>query len=370
MDKIVIYQFTDPTCIWCWGNEPTIRALDYLYGNKIDIEFIMGGLVEDINTLFEEDASNPYAIDNANARIHENWVAASKRHGMPISEGKVALYNQRYTSSFPQNIAYEAAKRINPQRAKHFLRRIREATFTEGKRTSQIDVLVELAAESGFSPAQFIDEYTYGGAQADFMQDRMMCQRNGITGFPSYLIKSQNTEIILGGYQNLTTFHKVIERLSDGHIKPKRVGPSLANVMEFVKRYQSVYPVEIEVAFGLDRARTDLMVDELIASGNILPTAIGDGRRLQPTAIAAKATKNSANKKPTTKSETDKVNNKTMEKKELKATAAKAENAATKSASAEKSATKATTEKCTTKGCGTSKEKGASTKKEKQTVKA
>jgi hypothetical protein len=198
----------------------------------------------------------------------------------------------------------------------------------------------------------------------------MMCQRNGITGFPSYLIKSQNTEIILGGYQNLTTFHKVIERLSDGHIKPKRVGPSLANVMEFVKRYQSVYPVEIEVAFGLDRARTDLMVDELIASGNILPTAIGDGRRLQPTAIAAKATKNSANKKPTTKSETDKVNNKTMEKKELKATAAKAENAATKSASAEKSATKATTEKCTTKGCGTSKEKGASTKKEKQTVKA
>jgi protein-disulfide isomerase-like protein with CxxC motif len=370
MDKIVIYQFTDPTCIWCWGNEPTIRALDYLYGNKIEIEFIMGGLVEDINTLFEKDASNPYAIDNANARIHENWVAASKRHGMPISEGKVALYNQRYTSSFPQNIAYEAAKRINPQRAKHLLRRIREATFTEGKRTSQIDVLVELAAESGFSPAQFIDEYTYGGAQADFMQDRMMCQRNGITGFPSYLIKSQNTEIILGGYQNLTTFHKVIERLSDGHIKPKRVGPSLANVMEFVKRYQSVYPVEIEVAFGLDRARTDLMVDELIASGNILPTAIGDGRRLQPTAIAAKATKNSANKKPTTKSETDKVNNKTMEKKELKATAAKAENAATKSASAEKSATKATTEKCTTKGCGTSKEKGASTKKEKQTVKA
>lgn len=365
MDKIVIYQFTDPTCIWCWGNEPTIRALEYLYGNKIDIEFIMGGLVEDINTLFEEDANTPYTIDNANARIRENWIAAAKRHGMPISEGKIALYNQRYTSSFPQNIAYEAAKRINPQKAKHFLRRIREATFTEGKRTSQIDVLVELAAESGFSPAQFIDEYTYGGAQADFMQDRMMCQRNGITGFPSYLIKSQNTEIILGGYQNLTTFHKVIERLSDGHIKPKRVGPSLANVMEFINRYKSVYPVEIEVAFGLDRARTDLMVDELIASGNILPTAIGGGRRLQPTAMASKAAKSIANKKPTTKSETDKVNNKTMEKKELKATASKAENVAT-----EKATPKATTEKCTTKGCGTSKAKGENSKKEKHTVKA
>ena len=369
MDKIIIYQFTDPTCIWCWGNEPTLRALDYLYGNKIDIEFIMGGLVEDINTLFEAEGNNPHAIENANARIQENWAAASKRHGMPIKEEKISLYTERYTSSFPQNIAYEAAKRINPQRAKHFLRRIREATFTEGKRTSQIDVLVELAAESGFSPAQFIDEYTYGGAQADFMQDRMMCQRNGITGFPSYLIKSQNTEIILGGYQNLTTFHKVIERLSDGHIKPKRVGPSLANVMEFINRYKSVYPVEIEVAFGLDRARTDLMVDELIASGNILPTAIGEGRRLQPTVMASKAVKSTANKKPTPKSESDKAKNKTMEKKELKATAAKAEHAATKSA-AEKSAPKASAEKCTTKGCGTSKAKGTTAKKEKQTVKA
>lgn len=374
MDKIIIYQFTDPTCIWCWGNEPTLRALDYLYGNKIDIEFIMGGLVEDINTLFEADGKKPHAIESANARIRENWVAAAKRHGMPIKEGDVALYTERYTSSFPQNIAYEAAKRINPQKAKHFLRRIREATFTEGKRTSQIDVLVELAAESGLNAAQFIDEYTYGGAQADFMQDRMMCRRNGITGFPSYLIQSQNTNIILGGYQNLTTFHNVIERLSGGSIKPKRVGPSLANVMEFINRYQSVYPVEIETAFGLDKPRTDLMTEELLASGSIIATPVGSGRRLMPSVIASSATNHSTKRKPTTKSEVkNEKNNKTMEKKELKATAkaAKVENTATKSATGKAaSATKPAGEKCTTGGCATSKSKTPTAKKEKQPVKA
>ena len=62
MNKITIYQFTDPTCIWCWGNEPVLRALDFLYGDKIAIEFIMGGLVEDITTLFDIEGPTDWVI--------------------------------------------------------------------------------------------------------------------------------------------------------------------------------------------------------------------------------------------------------------------------------------------------------------------
>lgn len=280
MSKITIYQFTDPTCIWCWGNEPVMRAIDYLYGDKVAIEFIMGGLVEDVTTLYDFEGSPSFVIERANARISEMWHSAAARHGMPVSKEHMSLYTPRYTSSFPQNIAYEAAKRIDKVKAKSFLRRIREATFTENKRTSQIDVLIDLATESGLDAAQFIDQYTYGCAQADFMQDRMKCRRNGITGFPSYLVKEGSTNIILGGYQNLATFQTVISRLSDGKIKPRRVGPSLANVMDFVKRYKSVYPVEIEVAFALDRARTNLMIAQLERERRVESIAIGDGCRL------------------------------------------------------------------------------------------
>ncbi|MBR4994709.1 MAG: DsbA family protein [Alistipes sp.] len=357
MERIRIYQFTDPTCIWCWGNEPAIRALDYLYGSKIDIEFIMGGLVEDIYTLYNIEGSRQHILDCANARITDTWRAASKCHAMPIREGAVALYNENYTSSFPQNIAYEAAKRIDRQKAKHFLRLLREATFTEGKRTSQIDVLIELAAKAGIDATQFIDAYTNGDAQADFLSDRMLCQRNGITGFPSYMIKYNDTSIILGGYQNLDTFHNIIARLSGGKVKPKKAGPSLANVREFINHYERVYPVEIETAFGLDKAATDLMISNLIEDGSVATTPIGQGQRLSLSGAYRTAQHNK------------KFNYKTMEKKELKTTATKAENAATKSA-AEKSATKASAEKCTTKGCGTSKPKATTAKKEKQTVKA
>ena len=289
MDKITIYQFTDPICVWCWGNEPVMRAIDFLYGGKVNIEYIMGGLVEDISTLYDITAPQNEIIQRANAIIAKNWAEASKRHGMPVVADNLHLFTERYPSSFPQNLAYEAAKQIDAQQAKLFLRLMREATFTQQRRTSQIDVLLDLATKAGFDATTFIDEYTTGRAQTSFNHDRMMCRRNGITGFPSYLIKNDDTNIIIGGYQNLGTFNTIISRLSSGKIRPRRIGPSLHNVMEFINKYKFVYPVEIEVVFGLDRHQTSLIVSELVSSSKLISEAVGNSYRLmQPTWHASK----------------------------------------------------------------------------------
>ena len=280
MNKIKIYQFTDPVCVWCWGNEPLIRALEYLYDNKIQIEYVMGGLVEDIKSLYELRGPTSSIIDRANQLIAENWLSASARHGMPVVTEHMSLFSERFPSSFPQNIAYEAAKHINPTKAKLLLRRIREATFTERRRTSQMDTLIELAVEVGFDAAQFINEYTTGTAQSEFMRERARCQRNGVTGFPSYLIKNDSTKIMLGGYQNLSTLHTIIHRLSDGKIKPRRLGPSQANIIDFMRRYQRAYPVEIEVTFSLNRQQTDLIIAQMVRSGKLTTKPVGDSIQL------------------------------------------------------------------------------------------
>ena len=119
MDKITIFQFTDPVCVWCWGNEPVMRAIDFLYGNNVGIEFIMGGLVEEISTLHDLQGPKSEVIERANQIMAENWLSASERHGMPGRVDRMALFSERYPSSFPQNIAYEAARRIDSERAKH-----------------------------------------------------------------------------------------------------------------------------------------------------------------------------------------------------------------------------------------------------------
>ena len=108
----------------------------------------------------------------------------------------------------------------------------------------------------------------------------MLCRRQGITGFPSYLIKNDDTEIIIGGYQNLNTFHTIIKRLSAGRIKPRRIGPSTANLIDFVKRYDSVYPVEVEILFALDRHQSEMLIKQLIASHKLAAESVGDSYRL------------------------------------------------------------------------------------------
>lgn len=276
MDKIFLYQFTDPTCVWCWGNEPELRVIEYLYGDKIEIRFITGGLVEDVCSLYDLEMTKPEIISEANRRIAEDWIAASAIHGMPIVATNMQLYTELYPSSFPQNIAYHAAKHIDPHLAKRFLRDIREATLTKSKRTSQIDILIELAAESDIDPVKFIDQLSYGNAQADFMHDRMKCRRHGITGFPSYLIKRADTYITLGGYQRLPTLQSAISRLSKGKCRPRRIGPSLANLSDFIKRYKSVYPKEIEVTFGIDSNQARLMIEELIQNNKICARRVGN----------------------------------------------------------------------------------------------
>ena len=276
MDKIFIYQFTDPTCVWSWGNEPELRAIEYLYGDRVQIRFITGGLVEDITTLFDIEGTKSQIIARANHLIAENWLAASAIHRMPVVTNDIQLYSEQYPSSFPQNIAYHAAKQLNPLAAKRFMRRMREATLTERQRTSQLDTLIELANESGLNSAEFINAYTQGNAQVDFISDRMKCRRNGITGFPSYIIKQGDTYITLGGYQKLASLQSAITRLSRGKIRPRRIGPSLANIVDFIKHFQRVYPREIEVAFSLDSNQTSLMLSSLLQSHKIHTTAVGD----------------------------------------------------------------------------------------------
>lgn len=42
---ITLLYFTDPICSSCWGTEPQLRRLKLEYGDAIDIQYHMGGLL-------------------------------------------------------------------------------------------------------------------------------------------------------------------------------------------------------------------------------------------------------------------------------------------------------------------------------------
>ena len=37
-NKLIITQYTDPMCIWCYGLEPSMRKIDFLNPDKVELQ--------------------------------------------------------------------------------------------------------------------------------------------------------------------------------------------------------------------------------------------------------------------------------------------------------------------------------------------
>lgn len=54
MQRIIdLTEYTDPYCTWCWGSEPILRRIEWVYGEQVFIHFVMGGLVEDMESFHD-----------------------------------------------------------------------------------------------------------------------------------------------------------------------------------------------------------------------------------------------------------------------------------------------------------------------------
>ena len=111
----VIY-YTDPICSSCWGIEPQLRKLKLEYGNNIEIDYRMGGLLPDWSY-------NSGGISSP-SDVAQHWDEVSAYYDMPI-DGDVWLEDP-LNSSFPSSIAFKAAQLQDNEKAILFLREIRE----------------------------------------------------------------------------------------------------------------------------------------------------------------------------------------------------------------------------------------------------
>lgn len=311
MEKLRITVFADPVCTWCWGSVPVLRAIEYRLDKNVDIEYVMCGMIEDIRTFVNRrlQIGGDTALSNRN--MMKAWLEASVVHGMPVKEQGFHLFSEQYPSTFPQNIAYVAAKlccahRVGENgdiaRANRFLRRVQQATAVEAMQTSRPEVLADLAAVEGFDPEEFRQTMDSDAAKIAFADDRERARHYDVKDFPTFLIEYDGRETILRGYTTYNAFVKEILELGKGDI-PARLfrhsgsesdccAPTIKNVKRFIQRYKSVFPVEIATAFGLvrrsGRSAVNIesyeqlpdIVDELLKSGEIGMSPVGNSFKL------------------------------------------------------------------------------------------
>lgn len=200
---IKIIYFTDPICSSCWGIEPQLRKLKLEYGNVLDIEYRMGGLLPDWSY-------NSGGISKPSDVAH-HWDEVSLYYDMPI-DGDVWLEDP-LSSSYPPSIAFKAAQLQSEEKAIQFLRVIREMVFLEKKNITKWEHLEQAAQQVGLSINQFKTDYE-GTAQLLFQEDLKLSKSLGVRGFPTmFFVDSLGKQRMVYGTQPYSSFETTLLQL-------------------------------------------------------------------------------------------------------------------------------------------------------------
>jgi len=267
---IEIVEYTDPHCTWCWGAEPVLRHVQEAYGDQLSIRFVMGGLVEGSKTF--HDSMNGIGGANWLQPIADHWVEASQRHGMPVDVTR--FVNTPLSSTWPSNIAYEAAKLQDVALADRYLRRLREVAATEGAGLDRPELLADLAEAVGLDRDRFVADFT-GQARDEFARDRLECSARDVRGFPTFLVTVDGKERLARGYRTFEQLVGLIDLLAGETVERRASDFDDLNVLDFVEKYGSAAVREVSEVFEVTDSQAKEALDRLAANGSVEHTRSG-----------------------------------------------------------------------------------------------
>lgn len=186
---VKIIYFTDPICSSCWGIEPQLRKLKLEYGNSVEVEYQMGGLLPDWSY-------NSGGISKPSDVAH-HWDEVSLYYKMPI-DGDVWLEDPLH-SSYPPSIAFKAAQMQDPHKAVVFMRHLREMVFLQKKNITKWEHIADAASKAGLDVDKLKHNYE-NDAKSLFEKDLELARSLGVRGFPTIFITDSlgNKETVYG----------------------------------------------------------------------------------------------------------------------------------------------------------------------------
>jgi putative protein-disulfide isomerase len=258
----VVY-FTDPICSSCWGIEPQLRRLKLEYGDSIEMEYRMGGLLPDW-TYNSGGISKP-------SDVAHHWDEVSAYYDMPI-DGDIWLEDP-LDSSFPPSIAFKAAQMQDKEMALLFLREIREMLFLQKKNIAKWENLAIAAKKVGLSEELLKTDFE-GGAKILFEEDLKFAKQNGVRGFPTlFFIDSTGKRETVYGSKPYSFFETIILTLHSDATK-NAYGKDWETLFSI---YPSLTAKEFSELSGTPRTESKKQLNTLVAKGKLEKLASKNG---------------------------------------------------------------------------------------------
>lgn len=252
---VKIIYFTDPICSSCWGIEPQLRKLKLEYGNSIEVEYRMGGLLPDWS-YSGGGISKP-------SDVAHHWDEASLYYDMPI-DGDIWLENP-LNSSYPPSIAFKAAQMQDHEKALLFLREIREMVFMQKKNIAEWKNLEVAAKKAGLDAGQLKADYE-SKAKVLFEEDLKFARQSGVRGFPTmFFVDTTGRKEIVYGSKPYSSFETAVLKLHSNAIKSE-YGKDWETLFS---KYHSLTAKEFSELSGTPRAESEKHLNDLVSKGNL-----------------------------------------------------------------------------------------------------
>src|SRR5690554_6124213 len=245
--------FTDPICSSCWGIEPQLRKLKLEYGEHIEMDYRMGGLLPDWSY-------NSGGIGKpSDVAVH--WDEVSVHYDMPI-DGDLWLEDPM-DSSYPPSIAFKAAQMQDNDKAILFMREIREMMFLHKKNVTKWEHVEVAAKKVELDVVQLKTDYE-NNAKALFEEDLKLGRELGVRGFPSmfFIDEAGNQEFVYGS-KPYAFYEMAILKLNPD-----------AKKSEYSKKWEDLFSIyntltakEFSELSGTPRNESEQMLNELSDKG-------------------------------------------------------------------------------------------------------
>lgn len=252
---VKIIYYTDPICSSCWGIEPQLRKLKLEYGNNIEVEYRMGGLLPNWSY-------NSGGISKPSDVAH-HWEEVSVYYDMPI-DGNVWLEDP-LNSSYPPSIAFKAAQMQDNEKAILFLREIREMVFLQKKNITKWEHLELAGKKVGLDIVKLKTDYE-GKAKELFEEDLKLGRELGVRGFPTmFFTDTTGQKEMVYGSKPYSTFESTLLKLF-----PTATKTSYDKTWNAVfSKYNSLTAKEFSELTGTPRNESEKYLDDLTAKGQL-----------------------------------------------------------------------------------------------------
>jgi predicted DsbA family dithiol-disulfide isomerase len=251
-----IIYYTDPICSTCWIIQPILRKLKLEYGDYLEIDYHMGGLLPSWKDYNKGIIKTP--LDAA-----KHWEEVNESQKMFL-DGDIWIEDPLY-SSFPPSIAFKAAQLQDSDKAITFLRRLKELVFLEKKNITRWDIIENAALSSGLDAALLKRDFADKGPKL-FEADLELAKELEINIFPTlFFIKEGIVNHTIKGFQPYEKFEEIILSIIPDAVKKK----ISCNAETLFSMYNNMTEDEFSFLMDTSIAEAQILLNDLYDQGKI-----------------------------------------------------------------------------------------------------